>query len=84
MTNNYAQQSFCYLLIFFLCKKSFTEVHQVNPIINARLYICSNLLPFSTNTSVSWLYSKYLNMCHFKRKKGGIYCSQDKWESTSL
>lgn len=23
-------------------------------------------------------------MCHFKREKGGIHCSQDKWESTSL
>lgn len=23
-------------------------------------------------------------MCRFKRKKGGIYCPQDKWGSTSL
>lgn len=23
-------------------------------------------------------------MCHLKRKKGGIYWSQDKWGSTSL
>lgn len=23
-------------------------------------------------------------MCHLKKKEGGIYCSQDKWESTSL
>lgn len=38
MTNNYAQQSLS-VSIFFLCKKSFTEVQQVNPVINARLYI---------------------------------------------
>lgn len=30
------------------------------------------------------LFSKCLNMCHFKKKKSGIYCCQEKWELTSL
>lgn len=57
MTNNYAQQSFSVSInFFFLCKKSFTEIQQVNPVINARLYICPNLLPFSTSTSISFYF----------------------------
>lgn len=61
------------------------EVQQVNLVINARLYICSNLLPFSTSTSVSFYFIfKMFKYVSFKKKEGGIYCSQDKWESTSL
>lgn len=50
------------------------------------MYICSNLLPFSTSTSVSFyfIFKMFKYVSFKKRKKGGIYCSQDKWESSLL
>lgn len=49
MTNNYAQQSFQYLLFFFPLQKNHLQFNKLI-VINARLYICANPLPFSTST----------------------------------
>lgn len=64
---------FQYLLIFFLCKKSFTEVQQVNPVINGKLYICSNLLPFSTSISVNSYFSFKMFKCHLKKGRKVVF-----------
>lgn len=80
MHNNLFQYQF-----FFLCKKSFTEAQPFNPVINARLYIYSKLLPFSTSILRHFpIFSKYLNMCHFKGRKVVLIVFKIMGVSTSL